>query len=214
MVMPNNRHSRSSDPALIKGSRLRQRVAAEAARLIAESGMRDFEDAKRRAAESIGVDPSSGGLPGNAEIDSALRTHQRLFQSDSQPRELRRRREAALPAMEFFAQFTPRLVGAVLDGTADEHSAVCLHLFADDPRAVELFLDDRRIPIEAFDRTFRDQEREEFDVPAYRFERDGFEFDLSVFSEDDFRHAPLDRITKKPMKRADIKAVQRLLQDR
>ena len=37
---------------------------------------------------------------------------------------LRARREAALRALEFFATFEPRLVGPVLDGTADAHSPV------------------------------------------------------------------------------------------
>ena len=209
--MRNSRRSKSSDsePAT-SGRRGRQQIAAYAARLIAENGVRDFEDAKRRAAESFGID-SGAGLPSNAEIDTELRTYQRLFQSNSQPQALRVRREAAGPAMDFFAAFEPRLVGAVLDGTADDFSAVCLHLFADDPRQVEFFLDEQRIPFESFERTFRDQDRQPWEVAAYRFERDGLEFDLSLFTLDDAHHAPLDRITGKPMKRADRPAVRRLL---
>lgn len=205
--MPNSRRSRSSDP----GRRVRQQVAALAARLMAEGGIRDFEDAKRRAAESLGLDADAGHLPGNAEIDAELRTYQRLFQGTSQPRALAERRAAAIPAMDFFAEYAPRLVGAVLDGTADEHSAVCLHLFADDPRAIEWFLEDRRIPFEAFERTLRDADGDPFEAPAYRFVRDGLEFDLTVFPIDAMRQPPLDRITKRPMKRADRAAVGRLV---
>ncbi|MBK8283522.1 MAG: hypothetical protein IPK97_00835 [Ahniella sp.] len=209
--MRNSRRSKSSDPEPAStGRRGRQQIAAYAARLIAENGVRDFEDAKRRAAESFGID-SGAGLPSNAEIDTELRTYQRLFQSDSQPRALRLRREAAGPAMDFFSTFQPKLVGAVLDGTADGYSAVCLHLFADDPRELEFFLDDRQVPFESFERTFRDQDRQPWELPAYRFERDGLEFDLSLFSLDDLHHPPLDRITGKPMKRADRQAVMRLL---
>lgn len=211
--MRNSRRSRSSEPRLRSdgpGRRGRQELAAYAARLIAETGLRDFEDAKLRAAEAFGIHDHAG-LPSNQEIDSELRAYQRLFQSQSQPKALRQRRQAAAPAMQFFAQFEPRLVGAVLDGSADDYSAVCLHLFADDPRAVEWFLADRQIPYESFERTFRQQDRQSVSVPAYRFERDGLEFDLTVFELDDLRHPPLDRVTLKPMKRADRPSVEKLL---
>lgn len=210
--MRNSRRSKSSDgrAPIGPGRRNRQELAAYAARLIAETGIRDFEDAKTRAADAFGID-NQAGLPSNLEIDAELRTYQRLFQSQSQPQALRKRREAALPAMQFFAQFEPRLVGAVLDGSADDYSAVCLHLFADDPRAVEWFLSDQRIPYESFERTFRQQDRQTYSVPAYRFERDGLEFDLSVFELDELRHPPLDRVSLKPMKRSDRQAVEKLL---
>jgi len=55
-------------------------------------------------------------------IEDALREHQRLFQR-GHAAGLRQRREAALHALEFFRLFDPRLVGPVLDGTADAHSA-------------------------------------------------------------------------------------------
>lgn len=212
--MRNSRRSRSSDSRapIGPGRRNRQELAAYAARLIAETGIRDFEDAKARAADAFGID-NQAGLPSNLEIDAELRLYQRLFQSQSQPQALRKRREAALPAMQFFAPFEPRLVGAVLDGSADDYSAVCLHLFADDPRAVELFLSDQRIPYESFERTFRQQDRQSYSVPAYRFERDGLEFDLSVFELDERRHPPLDRVSLKPMKRSDRQAVEKLLSE-
>ncbi len=89
---------------------MRRRVAVEAARLMSESGIRDFQMAKRKAAERLGANDKSQ-LPNNAEIEDALREHQRLFQSDEQPQTLRRLREEAREAMKFFKDFDPRLVG-------------------------------------------------------------------------------------------------------
>src|SRR5688500_1695760 len=131
----------------------RHRLAHEAARLIAESGIRDYHQAKLKAAERLGIFDDAS-LPRNREIEDALREYQRLFQRDNLGN-LRQRREAALRAMEFFAEFEPRLVGPVLDGTADARSPVSLHLYSDDPDAAPRFLDQHLIPAEARERRLR-----------------------------------------------------------
>src|SRR3546814_18220118 len=68
----------------------------------------------------------------------------RLFRplGDSHRAALRLRREAALRALEFFIGFDARLVGPVLDGTADANSPVTLQLYTDDADAVPRFLDE------------------------------------------------------------------------
>jgi hypothetical protein len=188
----------------------RQRLAFEAARLMVDSGIRDFNLAKRRAAARLGV-VDEAALPRNAEIEEALREYQRLFQGEHQAEALRRRREAALEAMRFFERFDPRLVGAVLDGSADQHSAVCLHLFCDEAEAVGHFLEERGIPLEQQSRRLRiDRERSEV-FPVYVFNADGIAFDLTVLPRDGLRQAPLDRVDERPMRRASIAALKELL---
>jgi hypothetical protein len=189
---------------------LRQQLAVEAARIISEQGIRDFGLAKRKAAERLGIQDDFA-LPSNREIDSALRQHQSLFQSLEQPRWLRERRLAAVEAMRFFAAFEPRLVGAVLDGSADQHSAVCLHLFCRHRSDVENWLLDRRIPFEADERRIRLDAERDASVPVLRLVADDIAFDLSLFDVDAVRQAPLDRITEKPMQRAGLEHVLRLL---
>ena len=49
--------------------------------------------------------------------------------------------------MLFLARFRPRLVGPVLSGTAGPHADIGLHLFADTPMDVLLFLMEHRIPL-------------------------------------------------------------------
>ena len=92
----------------------RQRLAHEAARLMAEGGIRDYQQAKRKGAERLGIHDDAS-LPRNVEIEEALRSYQRLFRGDDQPAALDARRQAALDALEFFAAYAPRLVGPVLD---------------------------------------------------------------------------------------------------
>ena len=83
--------------------------------------------------QSASASLAAGRLPGNAEIEAAVAEHLQLFGGDSHADHLRLMRVAALSAMELLAAFTPRLVGPVLVGTADENSAVNLHVFADSP---------------------------------------------------------------------------------
>ena len=61
-------------------------------------------------------------------------------------------RLTALSAMEVLARFSPRLVGPVLNGTADANSVVNLHVFADSPEAVAMLLDERGIRYSAYER--------------------------------------------------------------
>lgn len=189
---------------------LRQRVAIEAARLMAEGGLRDFQLAKLRAASRLGV-VDEAALPRNTEIEQALREHQRLFQSAQQPDALQARRLAALEALQFLQRFDARLVGAVLDGSADAHSAVCLHLFDDRPENVEHFLAESGIPIEQRSRRLRlDPARSEV-FPVYQFSADGLPFELIVLPRSALRQPPLDPIDGKPMQRASLTALRALL---
>jgi hypothetical protein len=190
--------------------RNRLRVAQEAARLMSEHGIRDFHRAKRKAAERLGVSDEQA-LPRNHEIEEALREHQRLFQSDSQPQLLRERREAAVEAMRFLQQFEPRLVGAVLEGIADAHSAVCLHVFSDDPEAVGIYLRENGVPFEMQTRRLRLTRDEQAEYPVLLFAADKLPFDITVLPLNVLRQAPLDRIDEKPMRRASLASVEMML---
>ena len=192
--------------------RNRLRVAQEAARLMSEHGIRNFHHAKLKAAERLGI-LDSQALPRNLEIEQALREHQRLFLGDSQPQLLRQRREAAVEAMTFLAPFEPRLVGAVLDGTADTHSAVCLHVYSDDPEAVVLYLRERGVPIETQVRRLRYGRDEQPEYPVLLFAADELPFDLTVLPRDALRRAPLDRTDDRPMRRASLAQVEMLLDE-
>ncbi|MDE2317723.1 MAG: hypothetical protein KGK06_15055 [Xanthomonadaceae bacterium] len=190
--------------------RNRLRVAQEAARLMSEHGIRDFHRAKLKAAERLGI-LDEQALPRNHEIEQALREHQRLFQGGSQPQLLQERREAAVEAMRFLARFEPRLVGAVLDGTADAHSAVCLHVFSDDPDAVHRYLHEHGVPFETQTRRLRTSRDEQAEFPVLLFAADALPFDLTVLPRNALRQAPLDRVDEKPMRRAALAAVEELL---
>lgn len=193
-----------------RAQEMRRLIALEAARLMSEHGIRDFHLAKRKAAERLGAGDDIG-LPKNIEIEEALREHLRLFQATEQPQRLRKLREIARDAMQFFARFEPRLVGAVLDGTADRHSAVCLHLFSDSPEEVAAFLQEQGIPYEEQNRRLRMSHDVQQEHPVLLFSADDAAIDLTLLPRDAIRQAPLDRVDERPMRRATRAALEELL---
>jgi len=119
--------------------RNRTRIAQAAARLIAEHGLTDWRVAKRKACRELGL-PDHESLPGNEEVEQALRDYNNLFHAATQPAALRAQRIEALRWMERLSRWDPVLTGAVAAGWATEHSDVRLELEAEDAKAVELSL--------------------------------------------------------------------------
>jgi hypothetical protein len=121
--------------------RVRDEIAVAAARLIAEDGL-DYANAKRKAARQVAGETRIGSewLPDNDQIEEEIRAYQAIFHADFQPALLRTLREIALEWMQRLASFQPFLTGAVLNGTAGEHSDIHLQLFNDSPKDVAIFL--------------------------------------------------------------------------
>lgn len=193
-----------------RAENLRRAIAQEAARIMAEHGVRDFLVAKRKAAERYGV-VDGGLLPKNIEIEEALAGYQRLFGGESHAESLQSQRSAALEAMQWLEEFQPRLVGPVLAGTATGHVEVQLHLFADRAEAVSLKLMDQGIAHEVGERRVKLNAERMQAYPAVRFEMAGEPIEAVVFPRDGIRQAPASPVDGKPMRRADTAEVEALL---
>jgi hypothetical protein len=130
-----------SAPASGSREELTLELAATAARLIAEDGC-DYATAKRKAVQLVLGEAAGarGRLPENDLVESELRRYLRTFGGERHAALLAERRMAALALMQYLEPFNPHLVGAVLNGTATEHSALHLHLFTDSAKDVEIFL--------------------------------------------------------------------------
>jgi hypothetical protein len=126
-------------------SDMRTRIAAAAARIMAEDGIDDFALAKRKAARQLGASDTHS-LPGNEEIEAELRAYRALYQADEHPELIEELRRVALDAMQALEQFSPYLTGPVLAGIAGPYAEIDLQLFPDSAKEVEIFLLDRGIP--------------------------------------------------------------------
>ncbi|MCS6765225.1 MAG: UDP-N-acetylmuramate--alanine ligase [Candidatus Protistobacter heckmanni] len=123
------------------GATLRSEIAIAAARMIAEDGL-EYGLVKQKAAEMICGDSrlAKGHLPDNSQVEDEVRVYQALFQADTQPALLALLREIAALVMQGLEPFSPHLTGAVLNGTAGEHSDIHLQLFTDDAKEAAIFL--------------------------------------------------------------------------
>ena len=139
--------SRRSRPAQAHNSHspsLRSEIVHAAARLIAEDGF-DYGLAKRKAVRQLGL-PENFPLPGNAEVEVAVRDYQTIYQEDEQVERIAELRHVAIDLMHKLAPFSPYLTGSVLEGTAGRNARIDILLFPDNAKEAEIFLLDLGIP--------------------------------------------------------------------
>ena len=197
---------------------LRQLIAQQAARMMAEDGIHDFAYAKKKAGKQLGVSENSV-LPTNAEIEDEIRLYHEIYNADEQPLELAKLRQAALLTMQLFAKFNPHLTGSVLDGSAGKFSQTNIHLFADSAKDVEMFLLNQQIPFESSEKSYRVSDKPSKDkkdkvrktVPVFTLETELGLQKLSVFDVDDMRVAVKRTVDGSNAERLDIAGVQAIL---
>jgi hypothetical protein len=184
-------------------------VAAEAARIMATEGQRNYLAAKQKAANRLGYSGAIA-LPTNRDVETELRSYQELYGGVRRQESLNRLLEAAVEAMHFLEPFQPKLVGPLLDGTADHHSRVCLHVFSDPSDEVGLFLAENGIPYREESRRIRWYQGEFRDLTVVVTEAGPVTIELSLFSMVDLRQAPPSPIDGRPQRRANRAQVMNL----
>ncbi len=190
---------------------LREQLAQEAARLIVDHGMRDYGQAKRKAALRFGVREASA-LPSNAEVESSVIERQRIFAPESHELRVAAMRGLAAEIMEFLDDFQPRLVGAVLTGTVTNNAPLELHVFTDSPEAVLAVLEAQGANSRDCQRRYRFNGQAMSIVPGFSFTREGERVYIIVFPEKGVRQAPLSPVDRRPMQRAGRRRVLALLE--
>ena len=193
------------------GGGTRARIAAAAARLMAEDGIDDFALAKRKAAKQLGA-ADSQALPGNDEIEEALRAYLAIYQAEEHPQRVAELREIALDAMRALERFSPYLTGPVLKGTAGPYAEIELQLFPDSAKEVEIFLLDRNLPYTTYEgRRYAGDRAHAVSVLSLAWQ--GVPLRLSIFDARDERLALKSSQAGRVMDRAGIAEVGALLRD-
>jgi hypothetical protein len=189
----------------------RARIAAAAARLMAEDGIDDFALAKRKAAKQLGA-LDSQALPGNDEIEAELRAYLALYQADEHPQRVAELREIALDAMRTLERFSPYLTGPVLKGIAGPYAEIELQLFPDSVKEVEIFLLDRNVSYATHEGKRYAGDRAHA-VSVLTLAWRGVPLRLSIFDPRDERVALKTSQAGRVMDRAGIAEVGALLRD-
>jgi hypothetical protein len=154
-------------------------IAQEAAKILVEEGINDYLPAKQKAAARLGI-ANSRSLPRNEEIDQALEEYLRLYRAETQPQHITRLRRLALEAMRFLEEFSPRLVGGALDGSAGQYSPIVLYVYPEAPEDIIKKLVDARIPFKEGSFSFNLGHKRAMTYPALDFLVDGVRVELVV----------------------------------
>jgi len=188
---------------------MRIRIAAAAARLMAEDGIDSFALAKRKAARQLGA-ADTESLPTNDEIEAELRDYRALYQADEHPERIAELRRVALEAMRALERFSPYLTGPVLKGIAGPYAEIDLQLYPDSAKDVELFLLERNIAFDTSEGRRFSGDRAHA-VSLFKLDWLGFPLRLSVFDPRDERLALKTSQTGRVMDRAGIVEVGQML---
>lgn len=188
---------------------LRAEIAAAAARLIAEDGA-DYGTAKRKAAKQIIGNAKIRGeiMPDNAQIEEEVRLYNALFFGDSQPARLLHLRKLALCMMEDLARFSPYLTGAVLNGTAGEHSDIHLQLFTESAKDVEIFLINKNVDFDVSETPHFNGRADPVETVSFLWQNEGVH--LALYETDELRGAARGTMEGRAA-RANIDAVRALI---
>ena len=189
---------------------MRLEIATEAARIIATEGQHNYHAAKKKAADRMGTSERLA-LPSNSEVEEALRRYQGLYGGAAHVENLERLRAGAVDAMYYLEKYNPRLVGPVLEGTANKHSRVTLHVFSDSMESVILHFLERGTPFSQEQRQIRWHDGGHRIIPIVVIEESGTKVELAVFSPVDLRQAPPSPIDGRPQHRASLAEVECLL---
>ncbi len=193
--------------------RIREEIAQEAARLMFEEGVKEYRDAKRKAARRFGRHKAvslGSHLPSNAEIHAELVRLIERYEGEVLPERLLHLRLLALKYLELFEPFRPLLVGSVLKGAVRAASDIDLHLFADDPEEVETFLNQQAIPYTQETVTVQHGNRF-IDYPHIYLEEGETVVECTIYPPEERRHPPKSSITGKTMERAGAKRLAELI---
>ncbi|HEV2611541.1 MAG TPA: hypothetical protein VGU61_14830 [Noviherbaspirillum sp.] len=190
---------------------LRAEIAAAAARMIAEDGA-DYGTAKRKAVKQVLGNAKVRGdvMPDNAQIENEVRIYNELFFGDTQPARLMALRRLALRLMEELASFSPYLTGAVLNGTAGEHSDIHLQLFTDSAKDVEIFLLNKNVDFEVSERSHFNGRGDPVETISFMWKNEGIH--LAIYATDDVRGAVRTASSGK-VERADLNTLRILIQE-
>ncbi|MEQ1600853.1 MAG: hypothetical protein ABL885_03675 [Methylophilaceae bacterium] len=204
----------------VRLQQIRQMIAQQAARMMAEDGISDFAYAKKKAGRQLGaVDLNC--LPTNAQIEEEIKLFHEIYQGEEQPATLLQLRNDALLVMKMLEKFNPFLTGSVLDGTAGRYAETHIHLFVDSLKDVEMFLLNNQLPYESDEKSYRTSSRGGADkkgngrkkVPVFTLDGPNGLIKLSVFEVNDVRTGTMHSVSGGHAAKADVKSVQALIDD-
>lgn len=185
----------------------RRRIAEEAALLMAEGAENEYLDAKQRAMMMLGLS-GQGRMPSNRLIKECVTSITKTQLGDEEVRKrIREMRTIAEQIMTAIEDYDPFLVGSSLSGQIRNSSDIDLHAYSDDPSELVEKLQD-------YGYTEINEEHVENRKGSFlhlRWFENIYPVEITVYSWSWRDLVLYSSVTGKPMKRADLQAVKKLL---
>ncbi len=192
-------------------SKLRRQIAWEAARLMYSREVTEYYHAKQKASRRITkgwVKPAD--LPTNAEIREQVQLLARLHEgAEGRDERLYKMRLRAKWWLTRLAPFHPRIIGSVLTGSIREGSDIDIHVFAANPHAITLELDDWGASYELERK--RIQKDGEQRVFTHIHVADEYPVELTVYHPSLLGFRFRSSITGKAIERASLSQLEKLI---
>jgi hypothetical protein len=191
-------------------ARLRHAIAYEAARLMYDRVESEYFTAKRKAAKRLcrgNVKPAD--LPSNSEIRDLVQTFARTHEGETRTANLRDMRLHALHLMRLLRRFKPRLIGSVMTGHVRKGSDIDIHLFCDSVEMIAGLLDGEGFTFDVERKQV--MKHNESRVFTHVHMMDKFNYELTIYAEDQAHYVFKSSITGKAIERASIKELEELI---
>ncbi len=170
----------------------------------------EYFTAKRKAAKRLCRGPiKPADLPSNAEIRDVIQTFARTHEGESRLANLKNMRLEALKLMRLLRRFRPRLIGSVMTGHVRAGSDIDIHIFCDGIEMLTQLLenDGYHFDVERKQVVKHNESR----VFTHIHIRDRFDFELTVYAENQAHFVFRSSITGKAIERANITELEELI---
>ncbi len=190
--------------------RVRCDVRYEAARIMAEEGVRDYKMAKEKAVRRVGA--TAGQIvPTNLEIEESLAEHLQIFQRESVSSAHRKYLRTACELMQLLCAYSPFAVGAVLTGNITSSRPIEMHVFCDTIEEVFELLEKNAQRLRIADKQPR------FfggfkNISCLELEYFEVNVEILAFLRAD-PYPPLSPVDGKPVRKASLKKVTKMLNE-
>lgn len=192
--------------------KLRQAIAYEAARLMYERVESEYFTAKIKAAKRLCRQRwcKPDDLPSNAEIRQLVQTYAHLHEGERRTDNLRAMRLSALRLMRVLRRFKPRLIGSVMTGHVRQGSDIDLHVFTDSYSVITEMLELEGLQYDVEHKEIRKHGETRNFIHIHVFDR--FNYELTVYAEDQAHYVFKSSITGKAIERASVRELEILIQ--
>ena len=188
---------------------VRRVIRYESARILVDGGSRDFQRVKRKACARLGVSERCN-LPTNLEIEDSLSDQLQIFSKETIGRQHVQYLTAAAQLMQQLRDFSPYLTGAALSGVITRRRPIEIHVFTGTVEEVCDHLAAINVGFEQAYKRLRFAKQQYQQISALRFTDGEINFEVIVFLSSD-PYPPFSTISGKPMSRASLKRVKKLV---